>query len=530
MAAVGTTLRMVLVLAPLASFGASRASAQSATLPEENQQNPGSVRSSLGPTPGAGANPLGSTPGTDPAYLGGRAGPSFPRVPTSVTTPGGAGGMRPTPGIAAPARLKITDVPLYGPLEVPAAAEEEGPSDGLTLDTAIDRLVRENLALKALRWQIPASRADVLTASLRANPVLYADAQLVPYGRYTRDRPGGQTQYDVNVSHPIDYSGKRLARTASARVNLNVQEVLYQNAVRVEIDNLYTAFVDLLSARETIRYAQASRAGLERLLKINETLYQKADVTRADVNRARALLDASDLAILDAEETMRRTRRTLGTLLSLPPDQAERVQIRGTIADLAPPPPPIDDLVRFALTDRPDLAAQRLGVDRARAEVRVARANRFGDAYVLVQPYTYQDNTPLGLKSPTSWALGLTVPLPVYNRNQGGVVRASLNVDQTRTELAAMERRVAAEVRDVERLYALTRDQLQRIDRDLLPAARRLRDDTLELFVAGEVTAVEADNARKEYNQAVRQYRDTLIRHRRSMLSLNTAVARRVLP
>lgn len=530
MAALRRRVRTALVLAPLAVLGAARAHAQSPSLPEEARRDPGSVRSSLGPTPGAGANPFGSTPGTDPAFLGGRPGPSFPHVPSSITTPGGPVGMAPTPGIAAPARLKITDVPLYGPLEVPKESEEEGPPDGLTLDTAIDRLVRENLALKARRWQIPASRADVLTASLRANPVLYADAQLVPYGRYTRDRPGGQTQYDVNVSHPVDYSGKRVARTASARVNLSVQETLYQDAVRVQIDNLYTAFVDVLSARETIRYARASRAGLERLLQINETLFRRANVTRADVGRARALLDAADLGILDAEETFRRVRRTLGTYLSLPPDQAERVQVRGTITDLAPPPPPVEDLVRFALTGRPDLAAQRLGVTRARAEVGVARANRFGDAYVLLQPYTFQDNTPVGLKSATSWSLGLTVPLPVYNRNQGGIARAGLNVEQTRTEVAALERRVAAEVREVERQYALTRDQVRRIDRDVLPAARRLRDDTLELFVAGEVTAVEADDARKEYNQAVRQYRDTLIRHRRSMLALNTAVARRVLP
>jgi cobalt-zinc-cadmium efflux system outer membrane protein len=523
-------LWIALWLAPLTVVGASRARAQAPTLPAPTHHDPGSVVSSLGPTPGAGANPFGSTPGTDPAFLGGRAGPSFPRVPTSITTPGGVGGMNPTPGIAAPARLKITEVPLYGPLEVPAVAEEEGPPGGLTLDAAVDRLVRENLALQARRWQIPASRADVLTASLRANPVLYADAQLVPYGRYTRDRPGGQTQYDVNVSHPVDYSGKRQARTASARIVLTVQETLYQDAVRVEIDNLYTAFVDVLSARETIRYARASRVGLERLLRINETLFRKSTVTRPDVGRARALLDASDLAILDAEETLRRTRRTLGTLLNLPPDQADRVQVRGTIADLGQPPPPVDDLVRFALTDRPDLAAQRLGVARARAEVRVARANRFGDAYVLAQPYTYQDNSPIGLKSPTSWALGLTVPLPVYNRNQGGMARAALNVDQTLNEVAAMERRVAAEVRAVEREYALTRDQLLMIDRDLLPAARRLRDDTLELFIGGEVTALDADNARKEYNQAVRQYRDTLIRHRRGMLALNTAVARRILP
>jgi cobalt-zinc-cadmium efflux system outer membrane protein len=149
---------------------------------------------------------------------------------------------------------------------------------------------------------------------------------------------------------------------------------------------------------------------------------------------------------------------------------------------------------------------------------------------VLYQPYTFQDNSPVGLRSATSWALGATVPLPVFNRNQGGVARFRLNVEQTTTEVAALEHRVVAEVRDAEHMYAVTRERVVRIERDLLPAARQLRDDTLRLFASGELTAVDASAAQRDYNQAVRQYRDALIRHRRSMLALNTAVGQRVLP
>jgi cobalt-zinc-cadmium efflux system outer membrane protein len=199
----------------------------------------------------------------------------------------------------------------------------------------------------------------------------------------------------------------------------SVQEASYKDAVRVQIGNLYTVFVDALAARETLRYAQASRVGLNRLVGINETLYRKSNVTRADVGRVATLLDEAELAVVDAEETVRKTRRALANLLNLPPDAWESLQIRGTIADHGPPPPPSEELARIAMTDRPDLAAQRLGVARARADVRVARANRFGDAYVLYQPYTFQDNSPSGLKSSTSWALGVTVPVPIYNRNQG---------------------------------------------------------------------------------------------------------------
>jgi cobalt-zinc-cadmium efflux system outer membrane protein len=524
------SLWVVLFLVLAGHSGARRLSAQAPTLPSASH-DPGSVRSTLGAIPGSGVNPFGSSPGTDPLFLGGRPGPSFPRVPSSITMPGGVV-VPPAPAIVVPIRKPITDVPLFGPLELPALAEQEGPPDGLTLDAAIDLLLRNNLRLKALSMQISAARADVLTAGLRANPILFADSQLVPYGRYNKDHSGGPQQYDVNVTHPIDYSGKRLARKAAAEDRVNVEEALFQEAVRIQIDNLYTAFVDVLSARETARYARASEVGLKRLLDINEFLFRTSNVTSVDVNRARALLDKAHLGVFDADERLRRTKRILGALLNLPPASAESLEVRGSIADLGPAPPGTDQLVRIALTSRPDLAAQRLGITRAIADARVARADRFGNAYLLYEPYTFQDNSPTGLKSATSWALGLTMPVPVYNRNQGGVARARLNVEQTRIETAGLEQRIITEVRNAERQYQITRDLLGRIERDLLNASQQSREDTFRLFAAGthNVTAVEANVAQKDYNESVRSYRDVLIRHRRSMLALNTAVGRRVLP
>ena len=86
------------------------------------------------------------------------------------------------------------------------------------------------------------------------------------------------------------------------------------------------------------------------------------------------------------------------------------------------------------------MASYRLGVEAALANVKLQRANRFSDAYLLYQPYTFQNNAPYGRQSGTSWALGITVPLPVYNRNQGNIDRARINVTQTQQQLAFLER------------------------------------------------------------------------------------------
>ena len=138
--------------------------------------------------------------------------------------------------------------------------EDEGPPDGLTLDQAIELLVRQNLDLRAkyLRFR---RRADVLTASLRANPIFYADSQLVPYGSDSVRRPDGPTQYDVNISHPIDYSHKRRARMAYAARALEVMEAQYQNEVRLAIQNLYSAYVDVLAARRPCATSQRASRG-----------------------------------------------------------------------------------------------------------------------------------------------------------------------------------------------------------------------------------------------------------------------------
>src|SRR5262245_8366683 len=166
-------LRRVAALGVCVLFAlAGRASAQGPTV-----QAPDAARvpesTSLGPVPGSGGT-RGGSPADVSTILGGRPGPSVPRVPTGVSRPGRGIGMAPTPGITLPPTVAFTEVPLYGPLAIPSGAADEGPPDGLTLDMAIERLVRENLDLRAQFHEIPKARGDILTASLRANPIFYA--------------------------------------------------------------------------------------------------------------------------------------------------------------------------------------------------------------------------------------------------------------------------------------------------------------------------------------------------------------------
>jgi outer membrane protein, heavy metal efflux system len=528
-------IRWLLVLGIVAASSVRQARAQAPTLGTELPQGsaglPGTTASMLGPIPGSGGGTFASQAAGGGQILGGRAGTATPRVPTSISTPGLEGNpLAPTAVQAIPAVAPLTQVPLYGTLDLPAT-EDDGPANGLSFDQALERLIHENLDLRSRKYEIPSSQADILTASLRGNPILYADSQLIPYGAYSKTRQGGPLQYDVNVSQPVDYSHKRLARIAVAKKTKEAVELQYQDAVRVQIGNLSTAYVGVLSARETLRYAQAGLEGIERMLTATRRLQIYGNRTSADVLLLEAQRAAARVGVRDAQESLRRAKVTLGGYLNLPPDQSERIEVRASLRDLVPAIPPIDVLVSTALSCRPDVVAYRVGVDAAKEAFRLQKANRFADAYVLYQPYTFQNLSYLG-HSPgvTSWALGVTIPLPVFNRNQGNIERARINIEQTEVQLEAVQRMVVNEVRQAEQEYLQTREYLADLERESIPAARKALADTEKLFEAGEVDVTNYLAVQKSFNGLVQLYRDTAVRHRRSMFTLNTVVGSRLLP
>ena len=120
--------------------------------------------------------------------------------------------------------------------------------------------------------------------------------------------------------------------------------------------------------------------------------------------------------------------------------------------------------------------------------------------------------------------------MPIYNRNQGNIQRARINVSQTQIEIDALARQVVNEVQQAERDYHVSRAALERIDTRLRPAAEQVLQTIKRQYDEGSIDVISYISARQEYNQVVRQYLDTLIRFRLNMLNLNQAVGRRLLP
>ena len=488
---------------------------------------PGTFTSHLGPSPGAIA-PSGFDPG-GLGIIGGRARGGSGRVPRKASK---ESSVKPSVSMSLPDNNSSQNAIVAIPTgSATSFADDEGDRAGLSLDTAIERMLCANLDLQALRQEIPQAQADILSAGLRSNPLLYGDTQFIPYGpSFTNARPGGPTQYDFNITYPIDISGKRLARVRVAKLAKSGVEAQYQDAVRRQIGTLYRAFVDLQLARLNTRAAQDTVKEQEKV--VAEATERQARGGR-HIDNAERLgieLEQTRSAAEDTISSLEDARESVALLLNLRPDETSRLEPKGRLKVPAPLHLSLDELTQIALTARPDLVSLRRGVGRAESELVLARTNRFEDVFLFYDPITYQDNHPSKLPSAQTWGVGLTVPLPLFNRNQGNIARARGNISQTQIELAALQRRIVSEIRIAEREFRAARDALPRIENSILPRARSARVLAAKEFAEGKSGVDDYLGHLNDESESSRAYRDALVRYRRSMLDLNTALGVRILP
>ncbi len=149
-------------------------------------------------------------------------------------------------------------------------------------------------------------------------------------------------------------------------------------------------------------------------------------------------------------QRLKQAERSLALLINVPATEINSRKLRGPL-QFGPrqekPFPQTEVLVRLAFDNRPDLQAQRLAVSFAEANINAVHANRFDDVLLLYQPYTFHDGRQgMGTNNSLAWTVGVTVPLPLYNRQQGNILKARQAAEQARMRLASLEKTVASEV------------------------------------------------------------------------------------
>jgi len=367
---------------------------------------------------------------------------------------------------ASPDRLAL---PATAPLDLPAAL----------------RLALEQPALRAAVHEVAASQAIVGQAGSLPNPTL----------EYLREgQQAGTRTTTVQINQPIELGGKRRARIALAEgaATLAGSELA---ALRQQIRaDVIAAYYAVLVARERQALAQASIELARQGVEIAAKRVAAGKISPIDETKARlAAVDAAtELNAADAELAVARTE--FGALVGRPPEAV--VLVPGDAERLPDLKPLATMTARAQAADAAPVRRARSELAARQAQLGVERAARIPDVTLSVGA---QREDEVGRRQAV---IGLSVPLPLFDRNQGNLTAALRRTDKARDELAAAETSAAAALTAAHARYAQARSEAALLRQDVIPHAQSAYELTLRGFEYGKFAFLDVLDARRTWLQA----------------------------
>lgn len=393
----------------------------------------------------------------------------------------------------------------------------------ITLDQAIELALAHNHALLAARTQIDQSKAQEITANLRPNPTLGFDSQFIPIfspSQFSLDTLNVTQQFDVGIGYLFERGHKRQRRLQAARDQTAVTRSQVADAERTLAFNVGQQFVNVLLAESSLQFAEQDLQSFRQTVDIAEQRYRAGDISEGDFLKIKVQLlqfqtDVS-AARLAKVQALVGLRQLLG-YDAVPADY----DVQGDLA-YAPMTAGEEDLQALALRTRADLRAAQQGVTAAQSQYRLAKANGKQDVST-----TYDFSHVSGVNSAS---LFFSIPLPVFDRNQGEIARTRYAITQAEQTQHAVSDSVMS---DVENAYEAVKSNNQVVQLYLsgyLKSAQDSRDITEYAYKRGAASLLDFLDAERSYRQTEFACRQALASYLTALEQLKAAVGARKLP
>ncbi len=390
------------------------------------------------------------------------------------------------------------------------ASAAVGQSAGdVTVDELVTRSLADNPDLRAAHAEVDAAIGRLRQAGLRPNPMLELGGQKAL---------SSDNNLTVGVSLPLDLNGRKEGRIGVAERELELKRAQVRDRERRLAADVRMKAGELLAARRGLDVAdELLRLNRDALRLVRDRVRQGAtpaldetlalvEVNRLDANRQ---MQASRVEVVSLQ---------LKALAGMAPDAP--LALRGDLASSADPPA-VEDAIRLALATRPDLDAARVDVSASHARVRKEQAEGRWDASVNVG-YQRQDMgfgllglTPSGTTRPIQdvfhfFGAGVSVMLPVRNRNQGNIAAAQAETQAAERRVEFAELLVRQEVAAALAQYAAARRSLEIYGRGVRDVAARNLDVVRQSYALGRGSLLDVIAEQRRYIDIENGYTDAL--------------------
>ena len=384
------------------------------------------------------------------------------------------------------------------PEEAPSSpgppSRPDEPEGEITLEQALGLALLGNPGLAAFSWEVRAAEARALQAGLLPNPSL--DVELEEFGG-TRERSGlGGAETSVRVGQMFLTAGKRKKRTRVADLGRTVAALEWETKRLDVVAETMRAFTGVLAAQEQVALAEEAVRLSEKMLRAVSERVQAGKVSPLEESKARVALASVRIAGLRARRDLEVARRRLAAAWGGTEPRFTRA--KGAFEKVIDPPP-LEKLLE-ELSRNPRVARRRAEVERRRAAVELEEARAVPDPTLSAGVRHYADG------DSNAFILGLSVPMPFFDRNQGGVAEARHGLAGALAELDAETVAVRLAMEKAYRNVNAACMEVRALEKEVLPAAEAAFSAAREGYLQGKFGYIDLLDAQRTLVRARSQY------------------------
>lgn len=397
---------------------------------------------------------------------------------------------------------------------------------GLTWQQVKDKFEAANPTLKADQINVQEMKAEEITAYLRPNPQLTLSTdgtQIAPYHGVWQPLTG--TQYSPNFSYLHERDHKRELRLETAKEGTQIAGSQHQDLERNLLFNLRSVFVQTLQAKAVLDLTRQQLDYYDHIIDISRARFKSGDLAQIDLDRIELQRVQYESDWQTAEVNLRTSKIQLLQLLDdrTPVDQFD-VQGPFTFSDQLQP---LATFRQIALDNRPDLRAALESLQQADTNHKLAVANGSTDP-TFGAWYTYNPsfNNP---NAHQTLGLSVSIPLRVFDRNQGEKERTLLDIGRNQQLTDAARAQVFGDVDSAHAQVNSNLILLRPYKDKYLAQATRVRETVTYAYQQGGASLMDFLNAQSDYRNVQLAYLQLIGAYLTAASQLNLAVGREVI-
>lgn len=398
--------------------------------------------------------------------------------------------------------------------ETPEVPEIDEPTGIISLRDALALALIHNPELRAFSWEVRVSEARELQASLWPNPELEVEAEEVGGAGPRSDFDGAETT--IKMSQLIELGDKRRKRTKLAWIEKELAGWDYE-AKRLDVFTAVSkSFVEVLAAQQRLELMQELLHVSDDLV---DTVTERVNAGKdSPLERTKANVSLSNVKIQHqkAIQYLELTRKQLAITWACIEPKFGRAA--GQLDSISPIPT-IEDLTDL-IEQNPDIARWSVEIDKSKAALELEKARAVSDITLSggMQRFNETDDNAL--------VLGISIPIPITDRNQGGKLRAGYELARAKEEQKAAYTKVKMELDKAYQAFSSAYTEATELEKNVLPGAEGVFEASKTGYTSGKLDYLNVLDAQRTFFEAKTRYIDALASYHTSKADIERLVGK----